>query len=77
MAKLSDLQAKVVAEETVIGSAVTLIGGLSQQLKDALAQNDPTAIQNLIDELDAGQQQLAAAVAANTPAAPAPSAPAA
>jgi hypothetical protein len=68
MATLADVKAKVDAQGTVIESAVTLINGISQQLKDALANNDPTAVQAVIDELDAQDQSLAAAVAANTPA---------
>jgi len=71
LATLADLKAKVDAQGTVIDSAVTLINGISQQLKDALANNDPNAVQAVIDELDAQDQALAAAVANNTPA-PAP-----
>lgn len=56
MTLLSDLQADVAAEDTVIDSTMTLLKGLKAAL-DA-AGTDPVA--------------LAAAVAANTPAAPAP-----
>jgi len=89
MAKLSDvsqeittLQASVAKQNTVIGSAVTLLNGISgqlatanQQLADALANQDPVAIQAAFDNLTALQQgidgnssTLANAVAANTPA---------
>lgn len=67
MATLADLKAKVEAEKAVEDSAVTLLVGLNQQLKDALASSDPAAIQALSDELDANTAALAAAVTANTP----------
>jgi len=77
------LIAAVQAEDTVNDSAVTLIGGFSttlagikQQLADALASNDPVAQQAVVDSLtstiadvSAKKDALAAAVAANTPAA--------
>lgn len=70
---LAELKAKVEAEATVVNSAVTLINGLSQQLKDALAAGaDPAAIQAIADELDAQSAALASAVAANTIAEPTP-----
>jgi hypothetical protein len=60
-----------------VGSAIALLNGLSQALKDALAANDPAAIQALVDQLDAQTGDLATAVAANTPGAaePAPEPP--
>ena len=67
MASLADIQADVTAEKTVVDSAVALLAGLSQQLKDALAANDPKAIQAIIDGIDANKAALAAAVTANTP----------
>lgn len=69
MATIRDLQNEVTALTTVEESAAKLLDGLSQQLKDALAQNDPTAIQKVIDDLDAGKANLAAAVVRNTSAA--------
>jgi len=70
MATVADLVAKVSELTTVEQSAEALLDGLSQQLKDAVAANDPAAIQGVIDSLDAGKSQLAAAVTRNTPAAP-------
>lgn len=70
MADLSALQTEVSENGDAVGSAVALLSGLSQQLKDALAANDPAAIQALVDQLDANTQTLADAVTANTPAAP-------
>jgi hypothetical protein len=67
---MADLQAAVTRNTTVTSSALTLIQGLSAQLK--AAQGDPAAIQAVIEQLDNADTGLAAAVAANTPAAPTP-----
>lgn len=64
---LSVLQAAVARNGDVIQSAVTLIIGIKAQL-DA-AGTDPAALQALSDSLAAETDALAAAVAANTPAA--------
>jgi len=66
---LAELKATVEAERTVIDSAIVLLNGLAQQLKDAIANGDPAAIQAIADELDAQSRALAEAVVANTPAA--------
>ena len=63
--ELSDLATQVSETNTVIGSAVALIKGLKSAL-DA-AGSDPLALKALRDSLDASEQSLAAAVAANTP----------
>jgi hypothetical protein len=65
---LDALTEQVTAIETVADSAITLLNGISQQLKDALASNDPTAVQALSDRLAAQSQELADAITANTPA---------
>jgi len=73
---IATLQTKVAANTTVVGSAVTLLQGLSgqvaslkQQLADAGATPDQlAAIESFTTQLDAGTQSLAAAVAANTAA---------
>jgi len=67
MSALSDLQAAVTAEDTVVDSAVTLLQGLKAAL-DA-AGTDPVALKALSDDIGAKTQQLSAAVVANTPAA--------
>jgi predicted nucleic acid-binding Zn-ribbon protein len=67
---LEDLQAQVAATTQVEASAVLLIQQIAAQL--ASAGTDPVALAALKDELNASAQALAAAVAANTPAAPAP-----
>lgn len=70
MATLADIQAAVAAERSVEDSAVALLGHIAQMLKDALAANDPAAIQAVVDQIDANTKSLSDAVAANTPAAP-------
>jgi hypothetical protein len=64
MADLAALQAEVTKVVGVEQSAITLIQGLSAQLKAALASADPAALQAVIDQLDAKTTELAAAVAA-------------
>jgi len=74
MAALDDLTAQVAANTTVIDSAIVLLEGLKAAL-DA-AGTDPVKLKALSDSLAAEDSKLAAAVAANTPAAPpAPPAP--
>lgn len=68
--KLSELKAQVDANVAIEQSAVTLITGLSAQLKEIA--DDPAAIQALADELSSEATALSAAIVANTPAAPAP-----
>lgn len=75
MADLTALQASVAQNTTVIGSALTLIQGFAAQL--AAAGTDPVALAALKSQLDTSDSGLAAAVAANTPAAAATPVPAA
>lgn len=67
MTALEQLQADVTAEDTVIGSAITLLNGLYAQLQ--AAGTDPVALAALSTDIQAKTQALAAAVTANTPAA--------
>lgn len=68
MAKIDELTAAVVSEKTVEDSAIALLTGLSQQLKDALASgNTDAAVQTVIDSLASNTAALSAAVVANTP----------
>jgi hypothetical protein len=69
-AQLDALKAKVARNTTVAESAVTLIKGLAQQIRDNA--DDPVALQALADELDATDTNLGNAVTENTPAAPTP-----
>lgn len=76
-AEISALQSDVVAETSVNQSAVTLLQGLSSQLKTALAQAQAagatpaqlSALNTVSTSLQSNTASLAAAVAANTPAA--------
>ena len=71
LATLDDESAAVSAEGDVVTSVVALLDGLSAQLAAAIAAADPAAIQAVVDSINAQKQQLADAVVANTPAAPA------
>lgn len=64
---LARLTAAVERDKTVNDSAVTLLGTLSQAIRDAAG--DPDAINAIADQLDQSQQALADAIEANTPAA--------
>jgi lysozyme len=68
MATLADIQAAVAAEKTVEDSVLALLTSLEQQLKDAIAANDPAAMQAVVDDINAHKQAMADAVAANTKA---------
>jgi hypothetical protein len=78
MSALDDLKAEVAATLTVEQSAVTLIQGIAAQLVAALANqtNPDSALVDLTTQLKTNADALAAAVTANTPAAPAAQAPA-
>lgn len=68
MATINDLKAAVERNTSVDDSVLTMLTGLVQQLKDAQANNDPAAIDQLIAQLDANTQKMTDAVTANTPA---------
>lgn len=81
-AKLDDLAARIAALESVEDSVVALLNGLTAiiadlkaQLATAIANNDPAALQAVVDGLDAlsskvdaDKQKLGDAASANTPA---------
>lgn len=74
---ISDLEADVSAQTTVVQSAVTLLDGLSAQLRDVIGEATTIddmrqRLQNLNASLDTERDKLAASVAANTPAEPQP-----
>ena len=69
MTDLTQLTQAVNDSVTVEESAITLLNGLKAQL-DA-AGTDPVALKALSDSLAAEKDKLAAAITANTPAAPA------
>lgn len=64
---LDALKAQVTQNTTLIGGAIALIQGLKAKLDEAIAANDPAALQALSDELGAQDAALAAAITANTP----------
>lgn len=67
MATLAELTAQVAANSTVIDSALVLISGIAARIE--AAGTNPVALDALVAELQAKDTELAAAVAANTPAA--------
>lgn len=70
MATMEDLKAAVARNTSAENSVIELLKGISQQLKDAQAANDPAAVQAVIDQIDANTSAAAAAVVANTPTPP-------
>ena len=69
MADLTALTAQVTQNTSVEESAVTLINGLAAQI--TAAGTDPVALAALAAQLNTSATDLAKAIAANTPAAPA------
>ena len=67
---LDDITNAVAAEQTVEASAITLLNQLAAEV--AAAANDPAKIQAIVTQIQTNAATLAAAVTANTPAAPAP-----
>lgn len=66
---LSGLEAAVANNNTVDASAIAVIEGITQQIKDAIAADDlgdSEAINALVASLEASTTSLAAAVSANT-----------
>lgn len=70
MPSMQDLKDSVTRNTSAEQSIVTLLNGISQQLKDAQASSDPQAIQDVITQIDANSKALSDAVTANTSAAP-------
>ena len=67
-AALDKITAEVTETKGIIQSAVALIEGLAQQIRDL--KDDPAALDALADSLDTDSKALADAVAANSPAEP-------
>ena len=69
MAVLDAISAEVEMTVGIEASAVTLLQGLSQQIKDLVAAGaDPVKLTALADELHASSTALAEAITENTPA---------
>lgn len=66
--ELEDLKAAVAKDTQVDQSAITLLNGLKTALDAAIASGDPAQLKALSDQLGTNANDLAAAVAANTPA---------
>ena len=69
MATLADLNAAVARNTDAENAALEYLKGISQQLKDAQAANDPAALDAVIASIDANTAKAAAAIVQNTPAA--------
>jgi len=67
MATIAQLQEAVTRNTTVEDSLLTLLQGIVQQLKDAIASGDPAALDAVVAQIDASTQKLTDAVVANTP----------
>lgn len=67
---LTRLRGSVAALTNVSASAIALIGGLAQAIRDNA--EDPAALNELADQIDADASGLAASVTENTPVATAP-----
>jgi hypothetical protein len=67
-ASLDKLKADVQAQTGVVQSVSTLLSGMAQQIRDAAANNDQAALDDLATQLETNTSALSAAVAANTPA---------
>lgn len=67
---MNDLVIAIQGNTAIDEGVVILLTGLSQQLKDAQASNDPAALEAAIQQIDANTKKLSDAVIANTPAAP-------
>ena len=72
---ITDLETEVAEEATVMASATALINGFKDRLDTAVAdarKGDFASLAKLQTDLDTQGTALAAAVSANTPAAPTP-----
>ena len=67
-AQLDTLTREVAETKTVVDSAIELLNGLAQMIRDL--KDDPAKLEALAADLDSHQRDLANAVAANTPGQP-------
>lgn len=72
---MQDLIASVTAQTTVEASLLSLISGLTDQLKAAVGSNNLGSVDAIVTQIQANTAAMQAAVTANTPAAT-PAAPA-
>jgi hypothetical protein len=69
MTTLQEIKDAVAANTDATKSAELLMDQLHAALEDAVASNDPAALQELLDDIKANTKGLGASVVANTPAA--------
>ena len=69
-AELDVLTTQVAANTEVEASAIVLLEGLKSALDAAIASGNPAALTALSTQLEFSRAALAAAIVANTPAAP-------
>jgi recombinational DNA repair protein RecT len=67
-AAMDRLREDVAAQKTVTSSVLTLLNDISNKLKDAITNEDTTAIEAISADLEANTKSLSDAVLANTPA---------
>ena len=67
-AALDRIKQEVFETKTAVASILTLVAGLATQIRENA--EDPVALNALAASLDADQQEIAAAITANTPAPP-------
>lgn len=65
--ELEALKTEVAETKTIAGSAITLLNGLKTKLDEAIANNNMQDVVQLRNDLDASNNELAAAITANTP----------
>lgn len=75
MATYRDLGDSIARNSDATNSVLQMLDGISQQLKEAQASNDPNAMAAAIANLDANTTRLAAAATKSTPVDPNPQQP--
>lgn len=66
MATLADVTAAVARNTDAEDAALVYLKDIAQKLKDAIAANDPAALDALVASIDANTAKAAAAIAQNT-----------
>lgn len=69
MATLADVTAAVARNTDAEDAALVYLKDIAQKLKDAIAANDPAALDALVAQIDANTAKAAAAIVQGTPAA--------
>lgn len=69
MATLADVTAAVARNTDAEDAAIVYLKDIAQKLKDAIAANDPVALDALVAAIDTNTAKAAAAIVQGTPAA--------